>query len=113
MEQLTPKKLIGSVEANVTPLIELLRKKLKGDEIEFSNIYDSESEGYKNIFSYWLVSEWLADRIRDAGGCVANINGVYIWGRTEHSNALEFDGILEDVCNDCNEARRTNQQRYL
>ena len=47
---------------------------------------------------FWLVSDWLAERLEDAGALVArDVMGLNVWGRTECGQALVMDADLRAV----------------
>ena len=47
---------------------------------------------------FWLVSDWLADQLEDAGALVArDVMGFNVWGRTECGQALVMDADLRAV----------------
>ena len=47
---------------------------------------------------FWLVSDWLADKLEDVGALVArDVMGLNVWGRTECGQALSADADLRAV----------------
>ena len=47
---------------------------------------------------FWLVSDWLAERLEETGALVAHdVMGFNIWGRTECGQGLDMDSDLKDV----------------
>ena len=58
------------------------------DKVEYltDNYEDSE------IFEWWMVSGWLAQKLADMGECV--ILGDNIWGRKTTGQAIKMDGII-------------------
>ncbi len=45
---------------------ELLSKEIVSYD-DFVNLYDEETEEYQEVFEYWIVSEWLAEKLENAG----------------------------------------------
>lgn len=49
----------------------------------------------------WIhVSNWLHDRLREKGYPVWNDGTVYVWGRTSTGQAVFFDDVISEICND-------------
>lgn len=49
----------------------------------------------------WIhVSNSLHDRLREKGHPVWNDDKVYVWGRTSEGQALLFDDVISEICND-------------
>ena len=49
----------------------------------------------------WIhVSNSLYDRLREKGHPVWNDGKVYMWGRTTTGQALFFDDVISEICND-------------
>lgn len=54
----------------------------------------------QEVFQFWLVSDWLADKLEAIGAPVArDILGFNVWGRTECGQALTMDHHLNQVAN--------------
>lgn len=60
---------------------------------------------YQNeALSHWIVSEWLADRLRDKGEMVSDdIHGLTVWGRTTSGQAIAMDSVIQSIYNDLQE----------
>ena len=64
---------------------------------EAADFLDIESHTIKAM-QFWLVSDWLAERLEDSGALVArDVMGLNIWGRTERSQGLHMDSDLKAV----------------
>ena len=49
----------------------------------------------------WIhVSNLLHDRLREKGHPVWNDDKVYVWGRTTTGQAILFDDVISEICND-------------
>ena len=66
------------------------------DYIEFDNIVD-ENDEYKEIYQYFIISEWLYDRLDSIGGCIAQFKGLYIWGKTDFGQSMEMNHELKTI----------------
>jgi len=62
------------------------------DEIE-NFYYEYENEEYepKEVYQWWIVSDFLYERLQEVGEVVCDVEGVYFWGRTACGIALEYD----------------------
>lgn len=54
---------------------------------------------HKEIFEWWQVSEWLYNKLRNAGQPVMQIDdlGWYYWGRTCTGQAIILDGTIQQI----------------
>ena len=70
------------------------------DDIE--NLYwkdpeTEESEEPQEIFEWWLVTDWLADKLAKHGEpVIRNDYGVW-WGRTCTGQAIVLDYVIEEI----------------
>ena len=64
----------------------------------------AELEGLENepqeVLAWWLVSGWLAEKLRDAGEPV--IMDENLWGRTTSGQAIHMDAVIIDICESLN-----------
>lgn len=63
---------------------------------ELENLEDEPQD----IFEYWLVSNWLFEKLRDKGEPVLEWAGLYIWGRTCTGQAIRLDSVISEICSD-------------
>ena len=66
------------------------------DYIEFDFIVD-ENDEYKEIYQYFIISEWLYDRLDSIGGCIAQFKGLYIWGKTDFGQSMQMNHELKTI----------------
>lgn len=62
--------------------------------------YEKFEEDNKEVMQYWIVSEWLGEKLAKEGAIVVSYdNFYYLWGRTGYGYAMEDDfmTIAEDV----------------
>lgn len=53
------------------------------------------------ICEYWLVSEWLANKLEDKGETLEkDFMGLIVWGRTTTGQAIWCDWIIQEIYND-------------
>ena len=71
---------------------------LDADEyVEMDNSYDDETDEYKEIFVYYIVSEWLYEKLQNISACVTEYKGLYIWGRTDFGQGLDMNHELKQI----------------
>ena len=68
-----------------------------GEYIEFDNSYDHETDEYKEIFVYYIVSDWLYKELQNIEACVTEYKGLYIWGRCDFGQGLDMNYELKQV----------------
>jgi hypothetical protein len=53
------------------------------------------------IYEHWLVTGWLARRLRDAGESVVDdVAGLTIWGRATTGQAIYMDSVIQRIARD-------------
>jgi hypothetical protein len=67
------------------------------DYIEFENVYEEEEDTFKDIFQYFIISEWLYEELSEINGCVAQFKGLYIWGKTDFGQSMEMNHELKTI----------------
>ena len=89
---------------NQSGLVEdcLSNERLQWDDVE--NLYEGEEDDQKEqeIFSWYLVSEYLADELADKGEPVLRAANCQWWGRTVFGQLIESDSVIEDIFNSLN-----------
>jgi len=64
---------------------------------ELQCLKDLESEP-SEIFEWWLISDYLFDKLRDKGYPIIDFSNGYLWGRTTTGQAILLDGIISHIC---------------
>lgn len=69
------------------------------DCLEICNQLNIDACEYQQeILEYWLVSDWLADKLIEHGEPVAkDIHGLTVWGRTCSGQAIYMDGVIARI----------------
>jgi len=50
------------------------------------------------VYEHWIVSSWLAARLREAGETVVDdVAGLTIWGRCTTGQAISMDGVIQRI----------------
>ena len=76
----------------------------KTEYIEFENEYDSETDEHAEIFTFFIVSEWLYDKLRGVDAVTAEVEGLYIWGRCDFNQGLDMNSDLKEVARNITKA---------
>lgn len=67
---------------------------------EFANDHNIEPT-YNEVFEYWLVSNWLADKLKGHGEIIEkDLYGLTIWGRQTTGQAIYIDGVICRIVKD-------------
>ena len=84
---------------NVSYLVQELSQdeKYMDDLLEVQVRYDDEYA--EEALEHWLVSAWLAHRLREEGEMVIDFLDLTIWGRTTSGQAISIDSVIEDIYN--------------
>lgn len=54
------------------------------------------------VYEHWIVSDWLARKLRAHGERVGECGGLTIWGRTTTGQAIAMDSIIETIWRELN-----------
>ena len=85
---------------NVSYLVQELSKdeKYSNDLMEVQVQFNDEDYPDEAL-EHWLVSNWLAERLREEGEMVIDFMDLTIWGRTTSGQAIYIDSVIEDIYN--------------
>lgn len=57
-------------------------------------------EDMKEVYEWWLVTDWFANRLREHNEVILNTDyGIY-WGRTCTGQAIYLDYVIEQIVKD-------------
>ena len=60
---------------------------------------DAEPESEpQEIFEWWIVSKWLAQKLSAKGEPVLEWGNNWYWGRTCSGQAILLDGVISEIC---------------
>ena len=48
-------------------------------------------------YEYWIVTDWLGDRLRDHDECVFEFADFTVWGRTTTGQAIKMDHAINSI----------------
>lgn len=64
-----------------------------------NKILETEPESEPvDIFEWWIVTEYLYNKLKEKGECVLEWEDCYIWGRTTTGQAIHLDGVISEIC---------------
>lgn len=78
---------------------ELLKKEIISYD-DFVNLYDEETDEYQEIYEYWIVSEWLAEKLEQEGEPIIKSDFGIWWGRTCTGQSIILDSVIEKIYTD-------------
>lgn len=61
--------------------------------------FDEEPEAeMQEIYEYYIVTDWLGEKLRDRGEPVFERYLGWIWGRTCTGQGIALDSVISDIC---------------
>lgn len=49
------------------------------------------------VYEHWIVSDWLAARLKDEGHVVGEFAGLTVWGRQTTGQSISMDGVIQRI----------------
>ena len=92
-------KLVNrEVLSNVSFLVE----ELIGQEKYFEDLseligQEDEEGNMQEVYEYWLVTPWFAEKLKAQGELVAEFFNLDIWGRQTTGQAIYADAVIDDI----------------
>lgn len=75
------------------------------NEEQINNKYDEqieelerEQEEPNEVYEWWMVSNWLCDKLKEKGKVV--LSDENIWGRCTTGQAILLDHVISEICED-------------
>jgi hypothetical protein len=95
----------AQLEAEIERVEDLINN-ASDDEVDALKAYlerlnKSESEPVE-ILEWWLVSEWMAGKLREQGEPILDNDFGYWWGRKISGQSITMDGVILDIAADLN-----------
>ena len=85
---------------NVSYLVQELSKDEKYmDDLLEVQVQFNDEDYPDEALEHWLVSTWLANRLRKEGEMVIDFMDLTIWGRTTSGQAISIDSVIENIYN--------------
>ena len=50
------------------------------------------------VLEWWLVTPWLAERLKEQGEIIIEELGCRWWGRLTSGQAIYMDGVIQEIC---------------
>ena len=72
-------------------------KEAKDMGYESLEVMEDSDGTEKEVFEWWLVTDWLADKIEALGGVIIKSDYGTWWGREECGQALTMDSTIKSV----------------
>ncbi len=83
---------------NVSYLVQELSKDQKYmDDLLEVQVQFNDEDYPDEALEHWLISDWLANRLREEGEMVIEFMGLTIWGRTTSGQAICIDSVIEAI----------------
>ena len=77
------------------------KKCIECNEVQVVNDIDTCSNCYEyemhEVYQWWIVSDFLFEKLQEVGEVVCDVEGVYFWGRTACGIALEYDYCFKKI----------------
>ena len=54
----------------------------------------------REVYEHWLVSSWLAEKLKEQGETVEEFYSLTVWGRTTYGQAIHGDWVIQEIYND-------------
>ena len=91
--------------SNITSYYDQKGNKLSGDALEeaqksddFDDLYHEE---HAEIYTWYLITEWLSDKLNEKGEPTLNNEHGTWWGRTTFGQLIVHDGVIHEIANEC------------
>ena len=55
---------------------------------------------YYEPYEFWIVTDWLGDKLKENGQIVQEFMGFTIWGRLTTGQAILLDSVISKICED-------------
>jgi len=68
------------------------------EELLSRHLLDAPHRPNKEVLEWWLVSDWIAERLKREGEIVLSSHECHWWGRQVSGQALYMDTVIERLC---------------
>ena len=68
---------------------------------ERNDFYDLYYEDHAEIYTWYLITDWLADKLTAKGEPILNNEYGTWWGRTTHGQLIVLDGVIQEIAEEC------------
>ena len=76
-----------------------ISKDVSGDDLKFvcDEFEVDMSDFERDVYEYWLVSDWIAEKLEKKGEVIGDLYGLTIWGRCCTGQAIYLDQVWEEM----------------
>lgn len=64
------------------------------EKLSCESLYDENCE----VSEWWLVTSYLACKLKQQGEIIIDDYGCYWWGRTTSGQTIAMDGVMQTIC---------------
>lgn len=98
MEDKKERLVNREVLCNVSHLVTELMSQEQYFE-ELSELFGQEDDegNMQEVYEYWLVTPWFAEKLKAQGELVADFFDVVIWGRQTSGQLIYMDAVIDDI----------------
>ena len=100
LQELGQKLVSQYIYIDASHLVNELHSKLLagfGDAYEGMPYEENGEETQTDIFEYWIVSPWLADRLAEKNEKIIKALDICFWGRSTTGQAIYLDGVIQEI----------------
>ena len=73
----------------------VIEELIQAGKIDEEYLYPFNGE---EVLEWWLVTSWLADRLRGQGEIIIDELGCHWWGRMSSGQAIYMDHVMQEIC---------------
>lgn len=89
------------VAGDEKPALDALRTYIidhTSDWEEFCRENDVDTDDFRSeVYEHWIVSDWLARKLKARGYCVGEVCGLTIWGRQCTGQSMCLDHVIQQI----------------
>jgi hypothetical protein len=93
------RKRVAGEDGILKALRAYIIERLDNNPEDFCNEFDVDYYDYpREVYEYWLVSDWMGRYLKDRGYLVVDWMGLTVWGRQTTGQAILLDGVIRNIC---------------
>ena len=73
----------------------VIEELIQAGKIDEEYLYPFNGE---EVLEWWLVTSWLADRLREQGEIIIDELGCHWWGRMSSGQSIYMDYVMQEIC---------------
>ena len=73
----------------------IIEELIKSEKIDADCLRRNDNE---EVLEWWLVTPWLAERLKEQGEIIIDKLGCRWWGRQTSGQAIYMDGVIQEIC---------------